>query len=278
MTRTRSATLLAVVVALVVTVVGCQYPPGTRYVSVVFSQVDVTHDVVYRSTTTSTGAAIDLKLDVYQPHGDTATKRAAIMWMFGGGWVQGTKQDMAAYATDSARRGYVGVSIQYRIRPGGGPILDEAMDAYDDAVAAVEWLRANAATYGIDPAAIVVGGYSAGAINALNVIYLPGRRGPAQTPAAGGISVAGTSMADPTAGRPPTIMFHGTSDTTVTYASATNVCTRSNNVGNLCTLVSYQGAAHEIFYSQSDDILTQSSQFVFDKILAPLGYKPTTVS
>jgi len=54
-----------------------------------------------------------------------------------------------------------------------------AFDAYDDAVAGVEWLKANAATYGIDANVIIGAGYSAGAINALNLLYLPGSRGPA---------------------------------------------------------------------------------------------------
>ena len=45
-----------------------------------------------------------------------------LMWMFGGAWVFGNKGHMATFAEDSARRGYVGVSIDYRIRPGATDI------------------------------------------------------------------------------------------------------------------------------------------------------------
>jgi acetyl esterase/lipase len=40
-----------------------------------------------------------------------------------------------------------------------------------DAQAAVRWLRANAATYRLDPSRIAIGGSSAGAITAMMVSY-----------------------------------------------------------------------------------------------------------
>jgi acetyl esterase/lipase len=187
--------VLTVLVAALA-LVGCEYPPGTRYVDPVFTNVDITTNITYRTTTTYQGVPIDLKLDIHQPRGDTATKRPVVMWMFGGGWVVGDKSNMAAWATDSAKRGYVGVTIQYRLRSATNlNVQAAAYDAYDDAVGAVAWLKANAATYRIDPTAIVAGGYSAGAINAMNLLYLPGSRGPATSPVAGAVSISGLSFA-----------------------------------------------------------------------------------
>jgi acetyl esterase/lipase len=269
----------AMAVVLCAVLAGCQWPPNTRYVNSVFATVDATTNVLYRTTTDFHGSTIDLRLDIYQPHGDTATKRPAVMWMFGGAWVQGSKNDMTAYATDSAKRGYVGVSIAYRIRPGGtDDIAGAAWDAYDDAIAAIEWLKANAATYRIDPTTIIAAGYSAGAINALNVVFAPGSRPPATTPAAGAIAIAGVSMRTPTAGKPPVIMHHGTADNIVPYSSGQNTCNKANSVGDLCKFVSYPGGTHYIASGNATEIRDSSALFAFEEILRKHGYVQETVS
>ena len=273
--RSRLAPLVALVVAVLAAtaLAGCDYPPNTRYVDPVFSNVDITTAVTYRTTTTYQGATIDLKLDIHQPRGDTATKRPVVMWMFGGGWVAGNRQSMSSWATDSAKRGYVGVTIDYRIRSASGLDLQAAAyDAYDDAVGAVAWLKANAATYRIDPTAIVAGGYSAGAINAMNLLYLPGQRGPATSPVAGGVSIAGFAFANPAAGDPPAIMHHGTNDTTVPLSSAQNTCNRAVNVGDICQLITYAGQGHNVVSTRATEIRTSTAHFLMDNILFAKGY------
>jgi carboxylesterase type B len=116
----------------------------------------------------------DLKLDAWAPAGDTATRRPAIVWGFPGAWIGGSRRAMAAYAQDSARRGYVGITIDYRLRGESRNMQTGIVPAYLDTIAAGEWLRANAERYGIDPDAIIVGGSSAGAMNAINAVTLPG--------------------------------------------------------------------------------------------------------
>jgi poly(3-hydroxybutyrate) depolymerase len=255
---------------------GCDWPEGTRYVHPVFDEVDITRDVVYRHTTTFQGQEIDLKLDVYQPRGDTASRRPAVMWMFGGAWVTGNKSQMATFATDSAKRGYVGISIDYRIRPGsGGAVTDGALDAYDDAVAAVQWLKDNAATYRIDPEAIVAAGYSAGAINALNLLYMPGNRGPATSPVAGAVAIAGLAFNEPTPGDPPALMNSGTNDNIVPYAAAQRTCDTAVSVRNVCRFWSYPDAGHEIGFTQMALIQERAGDFIFEHVLIPLGYRAT---
>jgi predicted esterase len=255
---------------------GCDWPEGTRYVHPVFDEVDVTRDVVYRRTTNYEGQAIELKLDIYQPRGDTTARRPAVMWMFGGAWVTGNKSQMANYATDSAKRGYVGISIDYRIRPNaGGNFLDGALDAYDDAVAAVQWLKDNAARYRIDPRAIVAAGYSAGAINALNLLYMPGNRGPDRSPIAGAVAIAGLAFNAPTRGDPPALMNSGTRDNIVPFASAKRTCDSAVAVGDICRFWSYDGAGHEIGFSQISLLQERAGDFIFEHVLIPLGYRAT---
>jgi predicted esterase len=261
-------------VALLATVTtGCDWPAGTRYVFPVFQSFDSAENVTYRTTTDFRGNSVTLQLDIYQPRGDTATKRPAIMWMHGGFWVGGNKQDMRAWAQDSARRGYVGVTVSYRLRDNINDFSAAAMDAYDDVAAAAQWLEAHAAEYRIDPAAIIAGGYSAGAINSMNLVFLPPDRGPATSPVDGAISVAGMSFAPIRAGRDPIVMFNGTTDTLVPYATASDNCNTSRNLGNVCEMNTYQGEGHGIGGAHRDEILAKSAHFVMDNILLPLGYQ-----
>ena len=68
---------------------------------------------------TSTAGPIQLKLDIFRPLGDTATSRPAVVWMHGGFFTGGDKSNMWDQARAVAERGYVGVSLQYRLRPLG---------------------------------------------------------------------------------------------------------------------------------------------------------------
>jgi acetyl esterase/lipase len=266
----------AVATVALLAATGCEWPEGTRYVDTVFDDVEATTGVVYRSTTTHDGAPIDLRLDIYEPAGDTNDTRPAVFWMFGGAWQGGDRQQMAAYARDSAHRGYVGVTIDYRIRPTGG--VDAAWDAYEDAVAAAQWLTDNAGTYGIDPDAIVAGGYSAGAINAVNLLFAPGTRDPAEPPVAGAVAIAGMTFAGPTSGRPPLIMHHGTADNIVQYSWAQDACEDTLAAGNHCDLFTYEGAGHGIAFSHAGPIRDESHHLIFERVLWPLGYRVEQVN
>ena len=260
--------------ALLLTAVGCEWPDNTRYVDQVFATVTTTNDVTYRETTDAQGNPVTLKLDVYRPANDTATNRPAVIWGFGGAWQAGNKGQLAPYAIDSAKRGYVAITIDYRIRPGGGPVLDLAGDAYDDTLASVEFVKAHAAEYGVNPEAIVVAGYSAGAINALNVAFWPGERGPATSPAAGAVAIAGFSFGQPAAGDPPIVMFQGDTDPLVPYGTADHTCRATRAVGNSCRFYTYAGSGHEIGATKATQIMERTADWIFEVVLYPQGYRP----
>jgi acetyl esterase/lipase len=257
---------------------GCDWPAGTRYVQRVFEATDVTRDIVYRTTTNAAGQTVQLKLDIYTPRGDTATNRPAVIWGFGGGWTFGDKNQLSSYATDSALRGYVGITIEYRTNPNGGNIIDLAGAAYDDTLASIAWVKANARDHGINPNAIVVGGYSAGAINALNVAFWPGERGPySRAPVAGAIGIAGFSLGKPVAGDIPTLQFQGLADQIVPVATAKNTCDQSRAAGNVCTWFEYPGEDHLLTFRVFDSIQARTADWIFERVLWPLGYRPTRV-
>ena len=151
--RAQSPALLAGLALLASSLVGCNWPERTRYVHPVFDAYDVTPGIVYRQTTRWNGEPIQLKLDVYQPRGDTKAERPVMMWMFGGGWRFGDRNQLATRAQDSARRKAVGVTIDYRIRGDQDPfdLLAAEIDAYDDTIAAIQWLRTTRPPTGSTP-------------------------------------------------------------------------------------------------------------------------------
>ena len=75
---------------------GCTVPrpPGNgtlRYRDQVFSAVTTTPDITYGTAPDDNGNQVALKLDLYQPTGDTAAKRPAVVWVHGGGFTSGDK-------------------------------------------------------------------------------------------------------------------------------------------------------------------------------------------
>lgn len=104
------------------------------------------------------GGAIPFR--VYIPHGLKAQDRLApgLVFFHGGGWVVGDldSHDTACRSLAIGAERIV-LSVDYRLAP-----EHKFPAAYEDAVAATEWVAANAMQLGIDANRIVVGGDSAG--------------------------------------------------------------------------------------------------------------------
>lgn len=155
---------------------------GSRYISEVFLTVDSTQGVLYGNNTTFGGNNRDLYMDIYEPVGDLATARPAVVLAFGGSFISGNREDLDALCRYYARRGYVAVTIDYRLYdgplfplPSATTMTDVVVKAVGDMKAAVRFLRQDAATnntYQIDTNYIFVGGISAGAIVADHTAYL----------------------------------------------------------------------------------------------------------
>lgn len=155
---------------------------GTRYISEVFPNVDTTLSVLYGNNNTYAGANQDLFMDIYEPAGDVAAMRPVIILAFGGSFIGGVREDMSDLCQYYAQRGFVAVTIDYRLYD--GPIFpfptqtqmtNVVIKAVGDMKAAIRHLREDAATanlYKIDPDMIFVGGISAGGIVADHVAYV----------------------------------------------------------------------------------------------------------
>ena len=132
----------ALLTALVVTIL-C--PGVLTGCSDVVVETDVSYDPRFAAA----------KLDIYSP--GTGTDRPAVLVIHGGGWKIGSRDDMADHARRFAEAGFVAVNLGYRLTPSG-----QFPHAVQDCICALSYMRANAATLGIDPDRIATYGYSAG--------------------------------------------------------------------------------------------------------------------
>ncbi len=113
--------------------------------------VKVIRDIEYASP-----GGHSLKLDLYLPEKPASEKLPVVMWVHGGGWKNGSKNNCksAFLASDG---NFAAVSISYRLI-GSGTWPDQINDCYE----AVRWIRKNAEKHGLDEDNIGVWGGSAG--------------------------------------------------------------------------------------------------------------------
>jgi arylformamidase len=95
-------------------------------------------------------------LDVYAPA--TGANHPVVVWIHGGGWQRGSKNEVAAKPTAFVGKGYVFVPINYRFIP-----HVKMQDIASDVAKAVRWAHQHAREYGGDPNSLFVMGHSAGA-------------------------------------------------------------------------------------------------------------------
>jgi acetyl esterase/lipase len=97
------------------------------------------------------------QLDQFVPfHQKGQPAMPGIIFVHGGGWVSGEKEDFKSWGQYYAGLGYVCVSINYRMIPNQWPA------EIDDPQAAVRWMRKNASSLNLNPNLIGAVGASAG--------------------------------------------------------------------------------------------------------------------
>jgi acetyl esterase/lipase len=96
-------------------------------------------------------------LDVYQPtHPDAA--HGVVVFLYGGDWQNGSKDDYAFAGQAFASRGFLTVVPNYRLWP-----AVQFPAFVEDAARAVRWTHDHAADFGGDPGHLYLTGHSAGA-------------------------------------------------------------------------------------------------------------------
>jgi acetyl esterase/lipase len=109
--------------------------------------------------------SISLQLDIYKRK-DLKAPAPVMIFIHGGAWRTGKRADYLPYLLDYANKGYVTVTVSYRL-------VKQAIfpAAVQDVNCAVKWVKTHAEAYGIDPGRIVLIGGSAGGHLAMMVGY-----------------------------------------------------------------------------------------------------------
>jgi acetyl esterase/lipase len=245
-----------------------------RYREEIFDAVTITRDIPYgQAVNVVTGENEILLLDLYEPEGDLAIQRPAIVWMHGGAFVGGDKS--SPHITDLcnpfAKRGYINVSINYRLHVAQVP--EAVTQAYEDAKAAVRWLRANASTYRIDSTRIAVGGSSSGAFAALHAAYEENEGNSGSTGFSSEVGACidfwGALVDDAVMdfGEAPLLIIHGTEDDTVPYEQALELQSRAQTVGVPYELHTLEGQGHAA-WELIDEYIKWISDFLYQYLIS----------
>ncbi len=112
---------------------------------------------------------IDLHADLFLPATTPSGARPAVLYFHGGGWSGGERDYARAWADFFTARGYPVISMDYRRFPPA-----TGLKAPGDVRCGIGWVKAHAATYGIDPDRLVLFGESAGGHLANLVAYAAG--------------------------------------------------------------------------------------------------------
>lgn len=240
----------------------------------------------------------DLRLSiVYPPDYKAGQSYPAIVFFFGGGWVNGDIRQFEPQCHHFARRGMVAIAADYRVKGRHGTT---PADAVRDGRSALRWLRGHARQVGIDPNRLVAAGGSAGGHVALGTALLSGFDDPADdptvsscptalvlfnpvvktTPGGFGYERMGTharaEALSPVAhirpGLPPTLILHGTADEAVPVGNVNEFCRQMQSMGNTCELHTFPDQKHGFFNYTRDRTLYEQTLWLADRFLVGLGY------
>jgi len=124
-----------------------------------------------------------LYLNVWKPAVRAAGKLPVMVWIYGGGFVNGGSSPAVYDGTHFAESGLVFVSFNYRLGRFGffaHPALTKAEPAnavgnyaFLDQIAALKWVRKNIAAFGGDPGNVTIFGESAGGGSVLTLMTTP---------------------------------------------------------------------------------------------------------
>jgi acetyl esterase len=237
------------------------------------SAVDLT-DIEYANA-----GGVRLTLDAHVPDGNGPFPAAILV--HGGGWVGGDKQQYITYIFQPlSDAGFAWFSINYRL----APQFRFPADA-DDVESAIQFVKASAAKYKVDPKRIALIGESAGG----HLVSYVGARNRPDSRVAAVVSMYGvhdfvaaavqwkplphelldlfgiTAVTAETAPElikaspvvyiskemPPFLLMHGSKDEDVPYEQSVEMCDKMKKAGAHCDLITIEGAPHGMDHWES---------------------------
>ena len=239
----------------------------------------------------------ELLLHVFEPAGFAPDdRRPCFLIIHGGGWRGLGPRRMYPFAMHCVKLGMVAIAPEYRlVRPESGVTV---FDCVQDSRSAVRYVRRHADTLGIDPNRLIVAGGSAGGHLAAGTAQFDGVDQPGEDTSISSMpnalvllfpvidtseqgygnaligerwkEISPAHQVRP--GLPPTILFHGSGDTTTPFAGAKAFHRAMLDAGNRCELVVTEGAVHG-YIMKSRPIFDETMERI-DKFLAELDLLP----
>jgi para-nitrobenzyl esterase len=128
-----------------------------------------------------------LYLNIWTPARNARERLPVLVWIYGGGWINGSSSMPLYWGDRLARKGVIVVTIAYRVGPLGFLALPELTRESShqssgnyglmDQIAALEWVRRNIAAFGGDPLRVTIAGQSAGAMSVSILMASPRAKG-----------------------------------------------------------------------------------------------------
>ncbi len=245
---------------------------GVQGQNIPFDELDGAEIRVYKTVD-----GTDLKMSIIYPDDYKKGKKyPAIVFFFGGGWNNGKVQQFEQHCHFLASKGMIAMTANYRVKSRN---QSTPYDAVEDAKSAIRWVRENAKELGVKKNKIVAAGGSAGGHLAACTGIIPGYEmagenlkissapnamilfNPVANTMPNGIGIKrlgdkaeSISPAHHVLKKlPPTLIFHGTDDTTVPYETITDFQAKMEAIGNTCELMAFEGQGHGFFnYGRSE--------------------------
>mgnify|MGYP001250086896 CR=1 FL=1 len=230
----------------------------------------------------SYGTSASQKIDIYLPK-DTSACSAVIVYIHGGGWIEGDKGKYAEKCRNAAEDGYAAVTMNYRLTSEGA----DWKDMLDDITSVLKLVKTIAAGKGITLKRAALSGASSGGnlsmlyayrnknISPLKIVFCASQSGPSDfsdinyfkqnsrmySLVSGLIGrpfnkntfmqvASDLKAASPvhyiTENSPPTLIAQGRKDATVLYTQATDVYKAMTKAGAVCDLVLYPNSGHKL--------------------------------
>jgi poly(3-hydroxybutyrate) depolymerase len=133
-------------------------------------------NIVYAKAPDWHNKLLDLKLDLIYPY--SVKKMPLFVYVHGGGFVQGFKEDHTPFCERLAQKGFIVANVEYRqgfdqsAEKFQAEITKAVYRAQQDETAALHYLVRHSAEYPIDTSAIFIGGESAGGVTSLFAAFV----------------------------------------------------------------------------------------------------------
>ncbi|MBU5672356.1 alpha/beta hydrolase fold domain-containing protein [Paenibacillus sp. MSJ-6] len=211
-------------------------------------EVNVHQDIVYASKKNETDAAEPLTLDLYEPVEGGTAPRPVFIFIHGGGYKEGVKEDAGEISMELARRGYAVLSMNYRLKSVPFANFQKTLsDAYEDIMDVITWVRLNEKTYSLNSGRIALGGDSAGGYLAINFANEYLKQDPSFVkPIFALIDLyGGTLESEAHPNLPPVLMIHGTNDAMIPYEQSVVLASNLDRAGIYNNLFTMEGVGHD---------------------------------